>query len=60
MLKTNAHQKKKLYECKRLSLERLSLIELQLIAKSRGIKGYKIMNEDDRFKRNFKKLKIKI
>ena len=39
---------------------RLSLNERQLIAKSKGIKGYKTMSEDDRSKKETKKLKIKI
>ena len=43
-----------------LKVLRLSLIELQLIAKSKGIKGYKTMSEDDRSKKETKKLKIKI
>ena len=39
---------------------RLSLNERQLIAKSKGIKGYKTMSEDDHSKKEIKKLKIKI
>ena len=43
-----------------LKVLRLSLNELQLIAKSKGIKGYKTMSEDDRSKKATTKLKIKI
>ena len=38
---------------------RLSLNERQLIAKSKGIKGYKTMSEDDRSKKRNKKIEDK-